>query len=179
VIERALTIEGWMSAEELTWLAEQAGSATKIAEIGSWRGRSTAALSDNTTGTVWAIDTWEGSPETDFDPDFKAGGPEWLYGEFTKSMRENVKPVRLSSVEAAYMFEAIEDRFDLIFIDGAHDYASVVADISAWRPLLAEGGTLCGHDYWPGSDVRKAVDELLVVSNPAGSIWREKKLVEL
>ena len=179
MIERALGIEGWMSEEELTWLAEQAKTHTRIAEVGSWRGRSTAALSDNTPGVVYAVDTWEGSPETDDDPAFEAGGPGWLLEDFLAHAGANVMPLQTTSVKAAERFAQLKETFDLIFIDGAHDYESVTADINAWRPLLAKGGILCGHDYWPDSDVRRAVNELLVVTNPAGSIWREKRLVEL
>ena len=41
----------------------------------------------------------------------------------------------------------IDDRFDLIFIDGAHDEASVIADAAKASSLLAPGGLLAFHDY--------------------------------
>jgi hypothetical protein len=37
---------------------------------------------------------------------------------------------------------------DSVFIDGNHNAAEVMADCQAWWPLLREGGTMCGHDYW-------------------------------
>ena len=179
MIERALGIEGWMSSEELTFLAEQAKTHTRVAEIGSWRGRSTAALADNTPGTVFAIDTWEGSKETDFDPGFQAGGAEWLWQEFLRNRADNVIPVIGASIAAAADFAAKGETFDMIFIDGAHDAESVAADLAAWRPLLAPGGLFCGHDFWPNpgwpeaplSDVRRVVDSTLSVHIGAGSIW--------
>jgi predicted O-methyltransferase YrrM len=73
----------------------------------------------------------------------------------------------MTSLEAAAKLVGLE--FDMIFIDGAHDYENVKADILAWRPL-SEGGLLCGHDYgtcWDG-----VVKEL--IPHPkvgAGSIW--------
>ena len=36
---------------------------------------------------------------------------------------------------------------DLVFVDGAHDYAGVSADLEAWVPHLKEGGLLVLHDY--------------------------------
>lgn len=35
---------------------------------------------------------------------------------------------------------------DFVFIDAAHDEASVRADIEAWRPKVRSGGLLTGHD---------------------------------
>ena len=36
---------------------------------------------------------------------------------------------------------------DLVFIDGAHDYANVVQDIAVLTPLVKTGGIVSGHDY--------------------------------
>lgn len=47
-----------------------------------------------------------------------------------------------------------------VYIDAAHDYESVAADIAAWWPRVLDGGILAGHDYdatHPG--VVQAVDE--------------------
>jgi len=47
---------------------------------------------------------------------------------------------------------------DLVYVDGAHEYAEVLADISAWWKLLRIGGILLGDDFaWPG--VKKAAEE--------------------
>jgi predicted O-methyltransferase YrrM len=58
--------------------------------------------------------------------------------------------------------------FDLIFIDGAHDYFSVVNDIRVSLRGLKPGGILCGHDFCPnsGKEVADAVRQL-IFSNPA------------
>ncbi len=166
----ASVLKGWMANKELYWLAEQAQKHTNILEIGSYHWRSTRALADNTKGVVHAVDTWRGSEEHQGLPDNVNS-----YKQFCINLQDllagpayKVRPLVMDSVKAAQHFNG--DKFDMIFIDGAHDYDSVKADIAAWKPHLADGGLLCGHDYGTvfseiadGSKfgVTKAVDELL------------------
>lgn len=169
-IARARQIQGWMDELELLWLADQASKCHKIAEIGSWKGRSTVALAESTPGLVFAIDTWQGSPEhlpEDVGPD------GWLFQEFRRNTRGlPVVSMEMSSVQAANLLyrSGIRD-FDMVFIDGAHDYENVHMDISAWSGLVRPGGTLCGHDFdWCG--VKQAVTEVLgEVRTPVMRIW--------
>jgi hypothetical protein len=83
-----------------------------------------------------------------------------------------VQPLRMSTVDGAQFLRERGVKLDMIFIDAAHDYESVKADILAWRPLLVPSGLLCGHDYWH-QGVAQAVRELLPthVKTGAGSIW--------
>lgn len=170
-IDRALAIDGWMTQSELSWLAMQAAEHSMIAEIGSWMGRSTAALADHTDGIIYAVDTWMG---TEIEPAHKAilsdKPKDWLFHRFMDNVAHNVAPFRMESLDAAAYFARKRMTFDMIFIDGAHDVESVKADILAWKPLLAPGGLLCGHDYF--TTVKEAVDELLVASEaPGTTIW--------
>lgn len=185
-IQNALKISGFTHPAELTWLAGQAAKVNagqNIAEIGCWMGRSTRAMADNTDATIYAIDTWKGSGKE--HEKVLANQPEnYLLEEFAKNIgeehlqgpRHHVRPLEDTSLKAAdYLGGGCYDlRFAMIFIDGAHDYESVKADILAWQPLLLPGGMLCGHDFDGGRPgVVKAVRELL--PNPrmagAGSIW--------
>lgn len=169
-IDRALQTDGWMTTKELTYLAMVAKNAMKIVEVGSWKGRSTCALAENTIGVVYAIDTWQGSPEqgTDFDP-------VQVELEFHRNVKGlPVIPWKADSIFAAGLLDTLDVQFDLVFIDAKHAYESVKEDIQAWMKLVRRGGILCGHDYhecWPG--VQKAVGELLpqftVVSDT--TIW--------
>lgn len=175
-LQNALKIDGWMIESELKWLAEQAKNRKVIAEIGSWRGRTTRALADNTSGIVYAIDTWDGSEE---HQEFLKDKPkDWLYDEFLTNTRGlcNVCPTRGYSINVANCFKqsGFVWKFDMIFLDASHDYENVKNDILAWRPLLFNSGILCGHDYsdtWPG--VKQAVHEIFQdnVVFPANDIW--------
>lgn len=176
-LEIAEKIFGWMNPAELTWLARQAEKHHTIAEIGSYVGRSTRALADNTKGQVYAIDTWEGSIEHEID---LVGKPEgYLYDNFLSNVgdlveKKRILPLRMKSLEAARLFMQDGIRFDMIFIDAGHLYDDVRADIEAWLPLLAPGGIICGHDYsrYSGLDqaVRECVPGFRLMEYP-GSIW--------
>jgi hypothetical protein len=180
-ISKALAIPGWMLEEELNWLAQAASESKMIVEIGSWRGRSTRALADNTTGTILAVDTWSddavGIPGYWTCTDERPDGPNWLWREFHKNLADHigdrVLPLRKTSKEGAAEAVKRAHRFDMIFIDASHDAASVREDIELWRPLLLPGGKLCGHDYdyplWP--EVKTVVDEMCGTVKVCGTIW--------
>jgi predicted O-methyltransferase YrrM len=183
-IDRALTIPGWSSNTELTWLAERASESKTVAEIGSWRGRSARAMADNTTGTVFCIDTFadhaigiQGWWSTTDDPKL-THWPDWLWAEFTKNTQgcANIIPRRMTSMQAAQEAQEHRARFDLIFIDADHGYQSVKEDILAWRPLLAEGGVLCGHDFGHPQcpDVAVAVTQFIPKFYLHDTIWIAK-----
>ena len=178
-IGKACQIQGWMEADELMWLAVQATLHKNICEIGSWVGRSTRALVDNTSGTVLAVDTWMGSPGEVVHSTIDS---KTLFSLFTANM-EGLPEGRLTtykgySLDAAKFYK--DSKFDMIFIDASHDYDSVKADIQAWFPLLEAGGLMCGHDYhaaWPG--VVEAVNEIFPRHSLCGnSIWAVKNTLE-
>lgn len=176
-ISKALQIQGWTSEAELTWLAEQAQGRKGIVEIGCWKGRSTRALGDNTQGDIYAVDTWAGTKEDGHYKELEGKDPHWLYREWAINTQDlfNVTPFGRPSVNTAFFFRCLcnDPRFDMIFIDAAHDYENVKADILAWRPLLAPGGLICGHDFDAGRPgVVQAVRELFTkIGRGPGSIW--------
>ncbi len=171
-ITKARAIPGWMSSRELRWLAEQAQQASVIVEIGCSRGRSTRALGDHTTGTVYSIDPWEDVPQR---PRGYGARAYQLAQTYLADLIEagRVRLLRGRSAAMVTELSTVTGNVDLVFIDGDHEYAGVRADIDAYRPLLKPGGCLSGHDYnhvARHAGVRKAVDEDGPV-NVAGSIW--------
>jgi predicted O-methyltransferase YrrM len=65
------------------------------------------------------------------------------------------------------------ERFDFVWLDGDHEYPDVKADLEAYRPLLAPGGLLAGHDFDPSfPGVPRAVREFCPgYALGPGSIW--------
>lgn len=160
-------VDGWMSNGELRWLEDTAKNMDTVVEIGAWKGRSTRALAS--AKRVISVDHWKGSDDESQFPleEVSSAYSDWL--ENTKDL-ENVGALKMSSIEAAKTFA--DKSVDMVFIDAAHDYQSVLADIEAWRPKALK--IIAGHDYslgWP--DVVKAVNDTFGKGNvrTMDSIW--------
>lgn len=86
-----------------------------------------------------------------------------VYEQFCKTMEPFAGHYRVEvgqSVDIAKRFQ--DGSIDFVFIDAAHDYGSVKADIAAWLPKVKAGGIIAGHDYEVGHPgVIRAVDEAL------------------
>jgi predicted O-methyltransferase YrrM len=164
-IEKALQIEGWMEPPEIAWLAEQAASHRLIVEIGSYKGRSTRALADNTDGLVIAIDDFIGPRE------IEVANRDLIYEQFQRNTAgcNNIVVIKANHRE----LPEPEFQPDFVFIDGAHEYEAVKADIQYWLPRIAKDGIISGHDYTWFEEIRIAVRELLPTAEvaPGTSIW--------
>lgn len=57
----------------------------------------------------------------------------------------NIRFARSKSPEAANLFH--DRQFDAVYLDAAHDFKSVTADIQAWTRKVRPGGILAGHDF--------------------------------
>ena len=144
--------------------AQTAPESGHFVEIGSWKGRSAFCMASELerlgkATRLTCVDTWEGSEEHAEHSSIQKGT---LYDEFLTNIsryQHRIQPMRLPSLEAAATFP--DRSLDFVFIDAAHDYENVKADIHAWAPKVKPSGVLAGHDYytWPG--VRQAVDEVI------------------
>jgi hypothetical protein len=152
-LARALKISGWMSETELYWLATQAKKHQTIVEIGSFLGRSTRALAENTQGKVLAIDDWKGVRMTAWGDTVPV--PDDCYGTFCKNLADLI-PSKVIPVVTDHAHIPFDVHANMTFIDGDHLYESVKRDILFWR---GRTDFLCGHDSeWPG--VQQALEEL-------------------
>src|ERR1700723_2365226 len=162
-IDRALSIYGWMSTQELLWLTHTCSQHERIVELGSYPGRSTRALADHTKGTVIAIDDFLGP--RDMSRRVRRQASKERHGNLLTQFTANMEGVLDKIRVVQYDLETINPAdynppFDMIFIDGAHDYVSVSRDIKKWKSFITPGGLISGHDFsegYPG--VERAVLE--------------------
>ena len=149
-------------------------------EVGTKEGRTAAHILENCPNCqVIGLDAWVKMPE-------KGGldGGEtyetWDFDDIEKRFWELVEPwkerltfYRRTSEEVAGLVD--DGTQDLIFIDCAHDYDSVLEDIARWTPKLKDGGILSGHDFQHSfPTVMRAVADsfnLMFVETAPDSVW--------
>lgn len=142
-------IPGEMWPTELGWLYYQLAQSRVHVEVGTFCGRS-----------LWATCAGLQQPSRVIAVDANEGHAipiPWVQGvrQLTIQMIHDLTLARVElletySVDAArqLMQQGLAGQVDSVFVDGNHNAAEVMADCQAWWPLLREGGTLCGHDYW-------------------------------
>lgn len=172
MIDNALKIQGWMSYAELSWLASTARDHIRIAEVGSYLGRSTRALCDNTKGVVFSVDPYEGDYYFDNNTvmrQFNNSDMEL----FHSNLKDHLESGKLTHLRRHFHECSFPGFLDFVFIDGDHRELPLTKDIFTALEWLKSGGIIAGHDYthsnWPS--VKKVVDKFFPNSQKVDSIW--------
>jgi hypothetical protein len=191
--------QGWNSNHPILSEAAVRCNPITIVEVGVWKGGSTITMAEaikkaGIDGVVISVDTWLGSWEHWVtDEYYRDLSLENAYPTLQRTFMANVRaagltdyvlPVPLDSLNASHALWKFGVLPDVIHLDGGHDYAVVMADITAWWERLKPGGLLIGDDYnvgenagWQG--VRQAFDEFFgaigkPISHINGKCWIEK-----
>jgi predicted O-methyltransferase YrrM len=110
---------------------------TVCVELGTWLGASAIPVARTVRrwgGTVTCVDTWAGDVRP---PDETRRSAPWMLVSCARYLMDagvgaSVRLIpALTSDAAKYWNQPI----DYLYIDAAHDYASVKADLEAWVPL--------------------------------------------
>jgi len=171
-IKVSAEMEGWFDFRDVyDHVAKTIPDGGIFVEVGSWKGKSAVYLAQRIQDIgkpafIHCVDTFLGDGDTgrvsvcaDFENNLLAAKA------FVKENQAYgvIEVHETESEKAAKDYKPGE--VDSVFIDAAHDYESVKADIAAWLPKVKDGGFFGGHDIdAPG--VRKAVEE-------AGFAWRQ------
>ena len=189
-------LQGWNSVDPIFESVLTQLKPERIVEVGSWKGLSAIHMATllKRAGAkgfeILCVDTWLGSAEHWLkrdDPIFfdslrlKFGHPR-LYDQFLANVLATrhddvITPFPLASGQAAVFLAAKAVKFDLAYIDAAHDEVSVKADLDSYWPLLRSGGVLLGDDY-DDAEVRAAADRFAAAhSVPLGTIGNKFLIV--
>jgi len=150
--------------KEFPLLLNSLGLVGEGAEIGVFRGDFSAHILTHWQGKrLYSIDSWKHQGSLLDVSDVS----QEEHNENMRACMSKLQPfksrsviVPASSVTAAAPFPKDEDaRLDFVYIDAAHDYRSVWADLTAWWPRIKVGGIIAGHDY-KNSCVRKNLVEV-------------------
>lgn len=164
-------IHGWFDFRDFyDYVAQTMKNGSRFAEVGSWKGKSATYLGHRLMDLgkefdVCCIDTFQGDADT---------GAESVEEQFFHNVHQaKFHPsvyIGESAKQAGCFFDA---SLDGVFLDAAHDYESVKADIAAWLPKVKEGGIFAGHDIdSPG--VLQAVQEAGFEFVTMGRVWIKK-----
>ena len=142
-------IYGLMTHDELALLCRFARSASSIAELGCFKGRSLGAMGlSNPMAKLYGID-WFG--------DMSHRGYVGSTLEETKANLDRL------GVEAEFFIGTTDevapgfDRdIDLLHVDAGHSYQECTNDLNNYTPKIVPGGAVCIHDY--GAARKDALD---------------------
>lgn len=145
---------GWYANARFIEALFYHNSIKTVIEVGSWLGRSTrhiaSLLPDD--GTLYAVDTWQGSIAHHEDAYYASMLPT-LYDQFLSNVIHagftgKIIPMKMNSMQAAEQLWSMLDGIDLIYIDAEHTTEAVLNDLQAYYPLVANHkGIICGDDW--------------------------------
>jgi SAM-dependent methyltransferase len=115
-------------------------------EIGSFEGRSTVFVSElENLSSITAVDTWKGSNEYDSKTSFLK-----IFENFKKNIRTTNKTnINYFKTTSDAFFENNKNSFNLIYIDGHHEYSQVKKDfLNSFNCLKKNGYIICDDFKW-------------------------------
>lgn len=134
----------------------------RVLEVGSWMGGSmlTWAAAVGTFaadgGEIFCIDTWAPYIPSDevagsglYSVMDRAAASGLAYSVFCHNVKKAPAKVRVDHARGRSrdVLPLLRDNaFDIVYIDGSHQYADVLADVTEGRRIVCDGGLLCGDD---------------------------------
>lgn len=155
-------VEGYLTQEEglsLFRLACKTPETGHIVELGSYKGRSAICLAQSGR-RVTCVDHGRGETAVEGKADHMAGT---YLGDLQRNLSEWVPRAKVDvwaddTASAGKRWNG--GCVSMLFVDAAHDYASVRADWDAWAPHLSADAIVAFHDTnWPG--VRQLLTEVV------------------
>lgn len=168
-------IDGWLPKEEAAYLYRLAKEATVgcIVAVGSYRGRSTAALAFGVNAGA-GLPVYAVEPHEPFRGVFGGEFGPKDRGDFMRTMVETglYHHVRLVNVSSEYLADKWPMPVSVLFIDGDHRYEAVERDFESLRGKLAPNALVVFDDAanpsnGPGQLSREIVNSGAFTVEPA------------
>lgn len=130
-------VEGWLTYREGRALYDLCKD-KRVLEIGSYCGKSTICIAQSAE-SVTCVDTFDGRG---------TASPRSTLEDFQRNVRACGLQGKINPIIGTSDTADIEgEHFDVVFIDGSHDEASVEKDIDLAESVLTPDGIICMHDY--------------------------------
>lgn len=192
IIRQYTTIDGWLNASEAIELFKLANSLLNhknltICEIGCWQGKSSyvlaKAIESKPDASLYCIDPFNYTGDLASESIYlkvKSTMEISLLDRFTENMNRLgvMKKIKIIQGYSSDVINIFTEKIDLLFIDGNHDYDSVLRDYQQWSPLVKVGGYIAFHDVGAvHTKGPKQVVEKYVVKNDMWGSRSDQKLV--
>jgi len=134
-------------------------------EVGAWKGKSAIYLYDRLADlgkncNLTVVDNFKGDADT---------GADITKADLIQNL--DGRAVDVIEGESADSADGFADAgLCGVFLDAAHDYEHVLADIKAWKSKVREGGFFGGHDV-DSKEVQKALQDAGIKYQCAGRCW--------
>lgn len=169
-------LEPWEGQALYTLARREVASGAAVVELGSYKGRSTICLAQSGRW-VLAVDHFAAEAAPGAHADHAAG-------TYREAFDANLERFGVADVVTKHVGDThgagAEDAFaaldrtgtavGMVFIDAAHDYESVKADVVWWGPLVVPGGLLVFDDA-PMPTVRRVIEECLADGWERAGMW--------
>jgi predicted O-methyltransferase YrrM len=122
----------------------------QLVEIGSYCGESGGIIANTfPNSTLNCVDPWEkyieeGSTYNLNEQELVLKEAERIFDSTTGAF-PNVKKNKMASNKYAELVEP--NSIDFIYIDGNHQYSSIIEDLNIWSEKVKIGGVIAGHDF--------------------------------
>ena len=169
-IEKNCNIENWQYPDSINtfrqFITEK--QPRLIIELGSYLGWSAITMADicrqnNIECKILCVDTWLGSVEhwrkdqcnSLSKYNYFSNGTSTMFDSFCKNVishgvQNYIIPLPNTTDVMFKLLSHYNIKSDLIYVDSAHEYESVLKDLTSYYTLLNEGGYIIGDDCcWP------------------------------
>ncbi|MCT7516354.1 glycosyltransferase family protein [Aliarcobacter cryaerophilus] len=130
---------------------------SNVVEIGSYFGASSSLIAKGlpNKSKLYCIDSWENDAMTERKKD--------TFEEFTSNTsqyKERIIPIRGMSFDVINIIkEKVNNKIDMLFIDGDHSYEGVKKDWDLYSPMLQSGSIVVFHDVGWANGVKRVIRE--------------------